>query len=477
MANVMTPSLEHKRFTDALEREIGHNRRNICPFESFVMLNSGSEGNAFVMRIVDVHTGHNRRGRHVKGLVVKGSFHGRTFQAALLTDTTESAYEDNKSHLLSTVIKDYKMTVEQNDLVGLRAAFDEAEKNNWFIETMYLEGVMGEGNPGSALTPEFYALARELSLKHGSILVVDSVQAGLRTTGNLSIVDYDGFEDLEAPDFEVWAKAINAGQFPCSLIALSPRAAKWYRHGVYGNTMTGNPRACAVATAVLDSITPSFRQSIVEKGRYVVSKYKDLQKDMPGAIDSVTGTGLLYAVKLNEAHLTVVASDGVEMGLRRAGVNVIHGGSNALRFTPNLDVTTEELDMQVAAVRSALLRAEQFVGQLQKVDTFNQSVQLMVNQQAEATAVSILRLNGHLFDTGFINKLLDTAEQGNARVLVQNVQVGRSSEETSVATMQVFGDSTNQVGGLIRRFETLCGDGGVILHVLSDPFDAAVSKL
>ena len=60
------------------------------------------------------------------------------------------------------------------------------------------------------------------------------------------------------------------------------------------------------------------------------------------------GTGLLYSVQLDAAHLPVVAETGIEMSLRRAGINVIHGGRNALRFTPNLTVTKAEIDMQVA---------------------------------------------------------------------------------------------------------------------------------
>ena len=47
--------------------------------------------------------------------------------------------------------------------------------------------------------------------------------------------------------------------------------------------------------------------------------------------------------------------DGVEMTLRRRGVNVIHGGTNALRFTPNFDVTKDEADLQIAHVRQVLL--------------------------------------------------------------------------------------------------------------------------
>merc|ERR1719181_1275451 len=120
---------------------------------------------------------------------------------------------------------------------------------------MFMESVMGEGNPGQAMTPEFFSLARKLTLKHDGMLLVDNIQAGLRATGNLSIVDYPGFEDLPPPDFEVYSKAINGGQYPVSCLALSERAREYYRHGVYGNTMTGNPRACNVSAAVLTSVT------------------------------------------------------------------------------------------------------------------------------------------------------------------------------------------------------------------------------
>merc|ERR1712232_1229648 len=141
---------------------------------------------------------------------------------------------------------------------------------------VYLEGVMGEGNPGVPLDPKFYMAARELTLKHDSALCIDSIQAGMRTTGNLSICDYPGFENLPPPDFEVFSKAINAGQYPLSVVALSARGASWYRHGVYGNTMTGNPRACRVATSVLGSMTPELRNNIKVMGEYFVEQYTSL---------------------------------------------------------------------------------------------------------------------------------------------------------------------------------------------------------
>merc|ERR1711874_961979 len=89
-------------------------------------------------------------------------------------------------------------------------------------------------------------------------------------------------------------------------------------------------------------------------GKYFVKKYEEMARELPGVIIRVNGTGLLFQVKL-DPKFPVTAMDGVEMILRRRGINVIHGGTNALRMTPNFDVTKEEVDMQVAHVRQVIL--------------------------------------------------------------------------------------------------------------------------
>ena len=65
-----------------------------------------------------------------------------------------------------------------------------------------------------------------------------------------------GLRSLDAPDMESYSKALNGGQYPLSVLALAESAASIFRHGVYGNTMTTNPRGLDVAVAVLESFTP-----------------------------------------------------------------------------------------------------------------------------------------------------------------------------------------------------------------------------
>ena len=89
---------------------------------------------------------------------------------------------------------------------AVRVSLPQAEEEGIHIEALYMEPVMGEGQPGKVIDREFYDMARKLTKEHSSILVVDSIQAALRARGSLSVVDYPGFEDADAPDMETYSK-------------------------------------------------------------------------------------------------------------------------------------------------------------------------------------------------------------------------------------------------------------------------------
>ena len=355
MANVMTPSLSQLRFVEALRREIGH-RRGGSPYTRFFCLNSGSEAMTLASRIADINAkrmtdpGARHAGRTIKRLAVKGSFHGRTEGPAAFSDSSRKAYVE---HLASYRHEDSLITVEPYDVAQLRQIFAEADRHGWFIQAMFLEPVMGEGDPGRAVTREFYLAARELTRAHGALLLVDSIQAGLRAHGVLSFVDYPGFEDVEAPDLETYSKALNAGQYPLSVLAAAPAAAELYRKGVYGNTMTTNPRALDVACAVLDQLTPEVRANIRTRGEEFLAKLERLRAELPDCITKVQGTGLLFSCEL-APQFKCYGANSTEEWLRQHGINVIHGGENSLRFTPHFGMDSEELDLLVGMVGRAL---------------------------------------------------------------------------------------------------------------------------
>lgn len=356
MANIMTPSVSQLRFARAMRKEIGQTRGG-CPYSAFLCLNSGSESVSLAARIVDANAktmtdpGARHAGRAIKRLVVKGAFHGRTERPALYSDSSRKTYVQ---HLASFRGEDSVIAVAPYDTDALRKVFADADANGWFIEAMFLEPVMGEGDPGRSVPVGYYELARELTRAHGSLLLVDSIQAGLRATGFLSIVDYPGFEQVEAPDMETYSKALNAAQYPLSVLAVNETAKAMYKRGLYGNTMTANPRALDVACAVLGQLTPALRANIRQRGSEAIAKLEALKDELGGLITKVQGTGLLFSCELSK-EFKGYGVGSTEEWMREHGLGVIHGGENSLRFTPHFAIDADELELLVAMVKRALL--------------------------------------------------------------------------------------------------------------------------
>lgn len=357
MANVMTASFSQKRLADRLKKEIGHTREK-CPFDRFICMNSGSESMTVGMRISDVNAlkmtgpGGRHEGKPSRMIAIERAFHGRTDRPAQISHSCKDGYDRNLNTFQN---RDNLSLIPANDIQALREAFEQAERDDVFIELLAIEPVQGEGAPGLCIDRDFYDEARRLTREHGSMLIIDSVQAGIRGQGCLSIVDYEGFQDSEAPDMEAWSKAINAGQFPLSVVGMTAEVAELYVTGIYGNTMTTNPRALETAIAVLDRITPDLRQNIRQRGKEFVEGLEVIMDEFPEAILSVQGTGLLVCAELDPNFFPVVGHDKVEMWCRKNGLGVIHGGLNALRFTPHFAITTEEIDMILKIVRNAII--------------------------------------------------------------------------------------------------------------------------
>ena len=137
---------------------------------------------------------------------------------------------------------------------------------------------------------------------------------------------------------------------------MTSRSEELYVVGIYGNTMTTNPRALETAISVLEQMTPELRQNIRDRGRQLVSGLSKIQDDMPDVVLKVQGTGLLCCAELNPQTHQVVGFGEVEETCRKMGLGIIHGGQNALRFTPHFRITEEEVDLVVDLVRAALIR-------------------------------------------------------------------------------------------------------------------------
>ena len=232
-------------------------------------------------------------------------------------------------------------TVPVNDVAELHAKFNWLEHVGQRIDAMVIEPVMGEGNPGVAVERAFYRAARERTASAGVPFIVDSVQAGLRATGYLSCIDYPELRSEDPPDMEVYSKALGAGQYPLSVLACTPHIAARTPTGIYGNTMTGNPKAMEIGYETLRRIDDALVANVQTRGLQFKRMLEHMALNRPDVIEDVTGTGLLLALHL-QPSVDVME---VERRCRLNGLNVIHGGENALRFTPWLGMREEEVGL------------------------------------------------------------------------------------------------------------------------------------
>ena len=181
-------------------------------------------------------------------------------------------------------------------------------------------------------------------------MIVDSVQAGGRAHGVLSVTDYPGFETLDAPDVEVFAKALNGGQFPASLVAVGKRAEARFEAGMYGNTMAANPRGLAVMRACLEAL-PGARENVRERGTRLVEELEGVRRK-GGSIVEVRGCGLLVGMRMRGEEEARKA----EMRLRRSGLNCVRGGGGWIRLTPWFSMSEEEVELVARVVRKEVGR-------------------------------------------------------------------------------------------------------------------------
>ena len=141
----------------------------------------------------------------------------------------------------------------------------------------------------------YLAAAREITARHGALLVLDEVQTGIGRTGHWFAHQADGRR----------ARRHHAGQGPRRrpadrrLHRLRRRPPTCSQPGTHGTTFGGNPVACAAALAVLDTIDgrgPARpRQPVGERLR------RGIEALGHPLVAEVRGAGLLLGIVLTDA--------------------------------------------------------------------------------------------------------------------------------------------------------------------------------
>ncbi|WP_255396730.1 acetylornithine transaminase [Mycobacterium sp. E2462] len=306
--------------TIALAEELVALLGSDAPARAF-FCNSGTEANEVAFKL-------SRLTGRTNVVAAHGAFHGRTMGSLALTG------QPSKQAPFAPLPGDVTF-VPYGDADALAAAVGDD------TAAVFLEPIMGEG--GVVVPPEGYlAAARDITARHGALLVLDEVQTGVGRTGTFFAHQHDGI----TPDVVTLAKGLGGGLPIGACLAIGP-AAELLTPGLHGSTFGGNPVCAAAALAVLRVLA---QENLV---RHAEVLGKSLRHGLEALghplIDHVRGRGLLCGVAL-----TAPRAKEAEAAARAAGFLINAAAPDVLRLAPPLIVTEQQTDAFVAALPGIL---------------------------------------------------------------------------------------------------------------------------
>jgi len=283
--------------------------------------NSGTEANELAFKL-------SRLTGRTKLVAAQEAFHGRTMGSLALTGqpAKQAPFEPLPGHVTH---------VPYGQVGALAAAVDGD------TAAVFLEPMMGES--GVVVPPAGYlAAARDITARHGALLVLDEVQTGMGRTGAFFAHQHDGI----TPDVVTLAKGLGGGLPIGACLAVGP-AADLLTPGLHGSTFGGNPVCAAAALAVLRVLAEEDLVRHAEVlGKSVRHGIESLGHPL---IDHVRGRGLLWGMVL-----TAPRAKDTEAAARDAGFLVNAAAPDVIRLAPPLIITEAQVDSFIAALPGIL---------------------------------------------------------------------------------------------------------------------------
>lgn len=283
--------------------------------------NSGAEANEAAFKL-------SRRTGRASVLSTEGGFHGRTMGALALTGqkAKQAPFEP---------LPDGVSFVPYGQVEMLTSAVGP------WTAAVFLEPVQGEA--GVVVPPAGYlTAAREVTRRHGALLVLDEVQTGVGRTGRWFAHQHEGVE----PDVVTLAKGLGGG-LPIGACLAFGDAAGLLGPGQHGSTFGGNPVTCAAALAVIDTIEG---EGLIERATVLGAR---LRSGIDGLghplVASTRGVGLMLAFTLTEPVAAVVEAVARDRGFL---VNAV--AADVVRLVPPLVLTDAQADAFVATLPGVL---------------------------------------------------------------------------------------------------------------------------
>ena len=301
--------------------------------EKVYFANSGAEANEAALKLARRYAKDKYGEQKDQIISFKQGFHGRTFFT--VTVGGQSAYSDGFGPKPEAIVH-----AEFNNLASLKAIIND---NTCAV---MVEPIQGEGGVLAA-TAEFIKGVRELCDAHNALLIFDEVQTGVGRTGDLYA--YMGYG--VTPDILTTAKALGGG-FPIGAMLTTTDIAKHLVVGTHGSTYGGNPLACAVGLAAVNTVnTPEVLNGVKAKAQLFRDGLEKINAKH-NVFAEVRCYGLLIGVVLKPEYsgkardFMVAAAD--------QGLMALVAGTSVVRFAPSLVIPDADIVEGLARLETAV---------------------------------------------------------------------------------------------------------------------------
>jgi len=218
------------------------------------------------------------------------------------------------------------------------------------VAAVVIEPIQGEG--GYVVAPDqFLRRLRELTNKHGILIIDDEVQSGMGRTGKMFAIEFSGVQ----PDIVAIAKGIASGM-PMGVATSRADLMSW-PPGTHASTFGGNPVSCAAALVTIRLLKEQLMKNAADVGAHLMAGLKNLMSKHK-LIGDVRGRGLMIGVELVRDRQTKERAseerDAVVNNAFKRGLLILGAGKNSIRFSPPLVLTRSEADVAIRIFDEAL---------------------------------------------------------------------------------------------------------------------------
>jgi diaminobutyrate-2-oxoglutarate transaminase len=199
-----------------------------------------------------------------------------------------------------------------------------------------VETVQGEGGVRAASTEWLRGLA-ELARRHGSLLIVDDIQAGCGRTGTFFSFEPAGLQ----PDIVCLSKSLSGYGLPLSMLLIRPEADIW-KPGEHNGTFRGHNPAFVTARAALSLWEdPGFLAGLKHRIELLESGLQRLAAELPPGRVQLRGRGLMRGLVFSSgAEATAISAEAFRRGVL---IETSGGHDEVLKFLPPLTIEPELL--------------------------------------------------------------------------------------------------------------------------------------